>query len=176
MYPLPMLRAVLMVQLNSNPLKIMQTPLMIIANLGRVRPVTFKKAGDDPREKAHFHEISDSTQEMNSEKISDVVTDQQGKFPQSGPVGQMEAMSAGENHNLETELEKQSLQRVAGTISDMVAKEGYPAWTLVAPQMILPRLVETLPTKALDCLSNKIPGDFTNAPLKDLEKRFLNGH
>jgi len=149
---------------------------MIIANLGRVRPVTFKEAGDDPQEKPHFHDIPNGKVEMIPEQISEVVTDQQGKFPKSGPVGQMEAMSAGENHNLETELEKHSLQRVADTISDMVAKESFPAWTLVAPQTILPRLVETLSAKVLDCLSNKIPGDFTNAPLKELEKRFLNGH
>jgi hypothetical protein len=148
---------------------------MIIANRGRVRSVTFKAAGDDPRDKAHFHETSDSSQEITQEHIRDVVTDQQGKFPQGSSVGQSVAMSAGENHNLETELEKQSLQRVAGTISDRVAKNGFPAWTLVAPQTILLRLVESLPTKVLGCLSNKISGDFTNTPLAELEKRFLKG-
>ncbi len=148
---------------------------MIFANLGRVRPVKLKQAGDDPQEKAHLHEDSDSSVDLKTEHIADVVTDQPGKFPRSGPLANQNALSNGEEHNLKSELERQALQRLSSTIGDIVTREGCPAWDLVVPQTILPRLVKSLPAAARNSLSNTIPGDFTSVPIAELEKRFLNG-
>ena len=149
---------------------------MIIANLGRVRPVKFKDAGDDPRQKPHFHEDSGHTVELKTENLGEVVTDQAGKFPQGGPANQKGGMSYGEEHNLKSELEKQALQRVCAAIGEIVAREGFPAWNLVVPQPIMPRVLKGLPQGARDSLSNTIAGDLTHLPIAELEKRFLTGH
>jgi hypothetical protein len=149
--------------------------LIVIANLGRVRPVKFRNAGEDPREKAHLMEVPGSTVEMRPESISSVVTDQAGRATQSGPVDRRGGMSYGEEHNLKSELEKQALERVAAKIGEIVAAEGNPAWRLVAPQTILPSLKEALPAVARKSLAETAPGDLTNLPLAELEKRFFNG-
>lgn len=150
--------------------------LIVIANLGRVRPVKFRSAGEDPREKAHLVEEPGSVVEMRPESISSVVTDQAGRSTQSGPVDRRGGMSYGEEHHLKSELEKQALERVAAKIGEIVAAEGNPAWRLVAPQPILPSLMQALSAVARKSLAQTVPGDLTHLPLPDLEKRFFNGH
>ncbi len=150
--------------------------LIVIANLGRVRPLKFREAGNDPQQKEHLVEEAGTTLEMRPEAIHEVVTDQAGRFGQGGPAGRKDGMSYGEEHNLEAELEKQALQRIAGKIGEIVAAEGYPAWRLVFPQTILPSLLEVLPAAARKTLAETVTGDLTKLPLAELEKRFLGGN
>jgi hypothetical protein len=149
--------------------------LIIIANLGRVRPVKFRNAGEDPRQKAHLVEAPGDIVEMRPESISAVVTDQAGRNTQSGAVDRRGGMSYGEEHNLKTELEKQALERIANKIGEIVTAEGNPAWRLVAPSTIMPSLVRSLSAAAQKSLAETVTGDLTNLPLPELEKRFLNG-
>ena len=150
--------------------------LIVIANLGRVRPVKFTAAGEDPQDKAHLHEIPDGAVELRPPSITQVVTDRVGRFRQSGPHDRLGGMSYGEDHHLKAELENQALERVAGTIGGIVAAAGYPQWRLVFPQELLPGLRKALPAAASLALSEVVAGDLTRLPLAELEKRFLNGH
>lgn len=150
--------------------------LIIIANLGRVRPVKFRQSGEDPREKAHLVEVPGGVIEMRPESIREVVTDQAGRATQSGPVDRKGGMSYGEEHNLKTELEKQALERIAAKIGEIVAGEGNPAWRLVIPQTILPSMLKALPAAARQSLADTVAGDLTLLPLPELEKRFINGN
>jgi len=150
--------------------------LIVIANLGRVRPVKFKPAGEDPQDKAHLREEPGSTVELKHQSITEVVTDRVGRFRQSGPHDRLGGMSYGEEHHLKTEMENQALTRVAGKIGDIVAAAGYPAWRLVFPQELLPSLRKALPAAVAHALSEVEAGDLTKLPLAELEKRFLNGH
>jgi len=149
--------------------------LIVIANLGRVRPVKFREAGDNPRDRAHLFEDPGSTVEMRPQSVHQAVTDSAGRFPQGGPVDRLAGMSYGEEHHLEAELERQALERIAGKIGEIVAAEGYPAWRLVIPQEIMPSLLKALPSEAHKALSDVVAGDLTKLPLVDLEKRFLIG-
>lgn len=150
--------------------------LIVIANLGRVRPVKFKPAGDDPQDQAHLFEESGSTQELRPKLIHEVVTDQAGRFRQSGHLNGQGGQSSGEEHHLKAELETQALERVAESIGGIVAAAGYPAWQLVFPQEMLSSLLKALPAEASRVLAEAVPGDLTKLPLLELEKRFLNGH
>jgi len=157
---------------NHNPME----KLIIIANLGRVRPVKFKPAGDDPADKAHLFEDPQDTVDLRPKSITEVVTDRTGRFRQSGTQDHSGGMSYGEDHHLKADLEHQALERVAGKIGDIVAAAGYPAWRLVIPQEIRPGLLKVLPAAAAHVLSDVVAGDLTKLPLSALEKRFLNGH
>ena len=95
--------------------------LIVIANLGRIRPVKFKPAGDDPQDQAHLFEDPGSTLEIRPQSIHEVVTDQAGRFRQSGPLNRQGGTSGGEEHHLKSELEHQALERVAGKIGEIVA-------------------------------------------------------
>jgi hypothetical protein len=150
--------------------------LIVIANLGRVRPVKFREAGEDPQDQAHLFEDPLSTVEMRPQLIHEMVTDQAGRFTQSGPLDRKAGMSCGEELNLETEIQKQALERIAKKIGEIVAAEGYPAWRLVIPQEIMPGIVKNLSAAAHRALAGVEPGDLTKLPLVDLEKRFLNIH
>lgn len=150
--------------------------LIVIANLGRVRPLKFKPAGDDPAEKAHLLEDPQGSVDLKPKSITEVVTDRTGRFRQNGVVARHGGMSYGEEHHLKSELEHQALERVAGTIGDVVAAAGYPAWRLVIPQEIRPSLLKALPAAAAHTLADVVAGDWTKLPLAELEKRFLNGH
>lgn len=147
--------------------------LIIIANLGRVRALKFREPGLDPQEQAHFDEETGSPFEMRPELIADVVTDQAGRFPQSGPADQLAGMSYGEEHELEAELENRALNRIAGKIDEIVAAEGYPPWRLMATQDLLPRLKKTLSAAARESLVRTESGDLTKMPLAELEARLL---
>jgi hypothetical protein len=147
--------------------------LIVIANLGRVRPVKFKPAGDDPLEEAHLLEEPGSTVEMRPHSIHQAVTDSAGRFPQGGPADRLTGMSYGEEHHLEAELKTQALERVAAKIGEIVACAGYPKWRLVIPQEIMPALLKALSPAAHKTLGGVVAGDLTKIPLADLEKRFL---
>ncbi|MEO7101441.1 MAG: host attachment protein [Luteolibacter sp.] len=150
--------------------------LIIVANLGRVRPIKFKPAGDDPIDQAHLVEVPGSTVEMRPQAIHEVVTDQAGRASQSGPSDRKCGMSYGEEHHLEAELETQALERIAEKIAEIVADEGHPAWRLVIPPEIAPRMIQALPPAVSQALSDVIYGDLTKLPLAELEKRFLSPH
>jgi hypothetical protein len=148
-------------------------PLIILANLGRVRIVRHLRAGDDPQRKQHLVEALDSTTELRPEAIHEVVTDHAGRFPQSGPVDRLAGMSYGEEHHLEAELETRALERIAARIAEVVTAEGFPRWRLTAPQPILPALVAALPVGVREALAHSEGGDFTRLPLEELERHFF---
>lgn len=147
--------------------------LIMIANLGRVRALKFREPGLDPQEQAHFDEEPGSPFEMRPELITDVVTDQAGRFTQSGPTDLLAGMSYGEEHELEAELENQALNRIAGKIDEIIAAEGYPPWRLMATQELLPHLQQALPAAARESLVRSEAGDLTKMRLADLEARLL---
>lgn len=159
-------------QVRFSPLEVMEK-LIIIANLGRVRALRFREAGEDPLEQAHFSEVPGSPFEMRPESITDAVTDQAGRFPQSGPADRLAGMSYGEEHELEAELEAQALRRIAKKIGELVAAENYPLWRLMATQEMLGHLQAALPELARQRLAYADVGDLTRMKLVDLEKRLL---
>ena len=59
---------------------------MVIANLGRVRIVKFREAGDDPQSRAHLFEEPGTKVEMRPPPIRAVVSDQAGRFTQGRPL------------------------------------------------------------------------------------------
>ena len=147
--------------------------LIIITDLGRLRVFTFRPRGDDPREKDHLLEQSSKTFEGVGEPLREKVEDQGGQFGRAGVAGAEGGMSSGEEHNLESELERQALQRVVDAVAEAVEAAGSPGWLLVAPQAILKRLTEALPPAARKALADTISADLTKVPVAKLEARFL---
>ena len=147
--------------------------LVIIANSGRVRPLKYKPAGDDPQQQAHLFEIPGGRVEMRPESVSAVVTDQAGRYRQSDANARCGATSYGQENHLELELERHALARVAAVIDQTVKNEGNPPWRLVVPQPILAALTDHLAAPSRQALVEAVPGDWTKLPLAELEKRLL---
>jgi hypothetical protein len=145
--------------------------LIAITDLGRVRILKYRPGGDDPRDKDHF--VEEASEELGGvgEPLRETVSDQAGQFAKTGTNGS--GMSSGEEHNLESEMERQALLKVATLVASSVQAAGCPPWLLVAPQAILRRLTNELPKKCQDALSDTVAADLTKVPLAKLEKRFL---
>ena len=147
--------------------------LIVIANLGKIRCIKVKTADGDPGEQDHLTEAAGSMIEEPLEHRGEVVTDQSGRFAQGTVSGQEGGMSYGEQHNLDTEIERKAIKRISDRIVKIVAAEGNRRWLLAAPKPILNRLVETLSKPCRDALSRTVGADLVKEPLAKLEQRFL---
>lgn len=143
--------------------------LLVLTDLGTVRVLNFKSAGDDPRDRAHLVELSES--ELGAPRGA-VTTDQPGKFNRGFAAGTGEAMSHAET-KLDVEVEKRAIAQVAREICAVVAKLGCSNFILAAPQEHLKRLEAEMDADCRAKLRESLGVDLTNSPLKDLEKRFL---
>jgi hypothetical protein len=147
--------------------------LIIAANLGKVRVLKFRAAGEDPIEQAHLIEEPDAITEVHVETIPEAVTDQAGRFGRGARVGYETGMSYGDEHNLEREMERGALRRIATRIGDILKRADHPAWILAAPQSILAQLEQALPTSARKTLVSSVGADLTQCRLQEMEERFL---
>jgi hypothetical protein len=143
--------------------------LLILTDLGMVRVLSFKEAGDDPRDLAHLKELSEN--ELGAPRGADT-TDGPGRFNRGSSAGNGEAMSHAET-KLNVEVEKRAIAQVAKEICDVVANLGCSSFTLAAPQEHLKRLKTEMDANSREKLQESFGADFTKTSLKDLEKRFL---
>jgi hypothetical protein len=113
--------------------------LIVIASPGRVRRMQYQESGDGFLGHAHLVEAPDSMIEIHPQHRGAVVTDTAGRLGQSSSLERKAGMTYGEEHNLEIELENQTLRQVAATINGLLANADFPPWSLVFPQAQIPR-------------------------------------
>ena len=147
--------------------------LIIAANLGNLRVLKYREAGEDPVERDHLIEEEGESGKQHVKTIQETVTDQSGRFARGVPVGMETGMSYGDEHGLKAEIERGALKKMVARIECALSAEGYPAWILAAPQAILARLQEALPADARRNLLSSVGADLTRCPLSEMEARFL---
>jgi hypothetical protein len=147
--------------------------LIIAANLGNLRVLKYREAGEDPVEQEHLIEESGESGKEHVKSIHETVTDQSGRFARGGAVGLETGMSYGEEHHLQAEIERSALKKIVARIEYVLAAEGHPLWILAAPRAILTRLEESLSEASRKCLSSSVGADLTRCPLPEMEARFL---
>jgi hypothetical protein len=147
--------------------------IIIAANLGNLRVLRHREAGEDPAQKAHLVEEPGESGKQHVKSIQETVTDQSGRFARGVAVGFETGMSHGEEHNLKSEIERNALRKMAARIDCVLSGDGYPGWILAAPQPILARLEEALPAAARKSLLSSVGADLTRCPLPEMEARFL---
>jgi hypothetical protein len=147
--------------------------LIIAANLGRVRVLKFRAAGEDPIEEAHLMEQPEISATQHVHAIHEEVTDQAGRFARGAPVGMETGMSYGEEHNLQKEIERGAMKKIATRIEHVLEAEGSPYWILAAPQSILARLCDCLTPRARGTMVSSVGADLTQCGLQEMERRFL---
>lgn len=143
--------------------------LLVLTDLGMVRVLNFKEAGDDPRNLAHLVELS--SDELGSPRGAET-TDSPGRFNRGSAAGIGEAMSHAET-KLDMEVEKRAIAQVAKEICDVVARLGCTSFVLAAPQEHLKRLEAEMDADCRGKLGKSLGADLTKTSLKELEKRFL---
>jgi len=148
-------------------------PMIILCDLGRIRAFRVHAAGLGPRESLHLSEILVDSSRLHRLHLRELVTGPAGGFPRGGPAGRPGAMARGEPHQLEDELERQSVERLARRIGAVLEQEHYPPWRLVAPASLGPRLRPCLSPPARKALTGVETGDLTGMTLAHLEQLLL---
>lgn len=147
--------------------------LIIAANLGRVRVLKYRAAGEDPIEEAHLIEQPEESAKEHVNAIHEEVTDQAGRFGRGTAAGMETGMSYGEEHHLEKEIERGAMKKIAARIERILEAEGGPYWVLAAPQSILARLSDILTPRARGTMVSSVGADLTQCGLEEMERRFL---
>ena len=143
--------------------------LLILTDLGTVRVLNFREAGDDPKNRAHLEELS--SDDLGPPRGAET-TDSPGKFNRGFAAGNGEAMSHAET-KLDIEVEKRAIAQVAAEICEVVNKLRCTSFILAAPQEHLKRLETEMAADCHEKLADSLGVDLTKSTLKDLEKRFL---
>ena len=146
---------------------------IIAANLGQVRVLQYRAAGEDPIEQEHLIESTNGSCKEHVKSIHETVTDQSGRFSRGSPVGFQTGMSHGEEHHLKDELERGEIRKITSRIESVLAPEGHPVWILAAPKTLLGKLERGLSTAARNALASTVGADLTRCPLREMEQRFL---
>jgi hypothetical protein len=147
--------------------------IIIAANLGNLRVLKHREAGEDPAEKEHLVEEPGESGREHLKSIHETVTDQSGRFARGVAAGLQTGMSNGGELHLKAEIERGALRKMAARIDCVLAGDGYPGWILAAPKAILARLEKALPAAARKSMLSSVGADLTRRPLTELEARFL---
>lgn len=145
---------------------------IISANLGQVRVLKYRTAGEDPAEQEHLLEEPAESAKEHVKSMQETVTDQSGRFGRGSQVGLATGMSNGEEHHLKAEMERNALKKIAARIESVLEAEGRPTWILAAPKSLLARLQKILSAAARKTLASTVGADLTRWPLAKMEERF----
>ena len=142
--------------------------LIITADLGRMRAFRVKPSDDPTRDNYVVQEIETPPLEHTPQSISELTSDQAGRFKSDGSQG----MSHGEAHGLEREEERRLIAQLAKNIGSVVDSEKPVGWFLAAPQTINARLLDGIPAALQKTLRENRTQDLAKLSANDLGKRF----
>ena len=105
-----------------------------------------------------------------TEKISELVTDQAGRFPSGGTDGYRQ--SAMERPRLELELEMRCVRHISQRITELLTTHP-GTWALAAPGEILHSIQEHLSAEITRRHRLSVPRDLVKVPATEIASHFL---
>ena len=105
-----------------------------------------------------------------TEKISELVTDQAGRFPSGGTDGYRQ--SAIERPRLELELQMRCVRHIAERITELLNTHS-GGWGLAAPGEILHPILEHLSAEVTSRHQLSLPKDLVKIPATEIADHFL---
>ena len=144
--------------------------LIVLADLGRLK--AFRVTRDEMTSNLHV-ELAEELNFLDGQgKMLDKVTDRAGRFPSSGGTNGGGAMSAGENHNLQSEIQKRLIKRLGEGINDLIKRENPTIWHFAAAQEINHKIQDELCTEVRSKLSKSVGSDLTKIGKSELLAHF----
>ncbi len=133
--------------------------LIVVVDLGHFKAYRVSK---NPNESAIVDLIESYDILDTHGKAMEKVTDAEGSFCRGGGKGRT-ATGSGEPRNLELEVEKKVIRRIADDINMLVRKEGCAKWYLAAGDRINNQIVEYLDPSIKGKLDKNIRADLTKS-------------
>ena len=144
--------------------------LIVLADLGRLK--AFRVTRDEMTSKLHVELAEELNLLDGQEKLLEKVTDKAGRFPASGGSNGAGALSAGENHNLQSEIQKRLIKRIGEGINELVKRDNPTMWHFAAAQEINARIQELLCSEVRAKLSKSVGSDLTKIGKNELLSHF----
>jgi hypothetical protein len=135
--------------------------LLVVADRGRV--LSYLTAGTGVPEL-----FSSTTFKEGTKKLSELVTDQAGAFPNTGSVG----TSSAERLPLVAELEVRCFRLIAEEVDQLLATEEVTTWGFAAPSEIHGAILDFLSRDALERLAAQVRADLVNSSPQDVKVAF----
>jgi hypothetical protein len=136
-------------------------PLLIVTDRGRM--LVYQTDQDSA-----LHHHSTTTFQEGNKKLSEMVTDQAGAFPNTGSRG----TSTAEQLPLEAEMEARCFRKIADEIDELLAAQPATPWGLCAPSEIHGAIVNHLSDPARQRLTLQVHRDLVNSPPQDVVAAF----
>ena len=141
--------------------------LIVLADLGRLK--AFRVTRDEMTSNVHVELAEELNFLDGQEKLLDKVTDKAGRFPGSGGTS---AGGAGENHNLQSEMQKRLIKRLGEGINDLVRREHPAIWHFAAAQEINHKILDLLAPEVRAKLSKTVGSDLTKIGKSEILAHF----
>jgi hypothetical protein len=132
-------------------------PLVIAADRGHLIAYRLDES-DHPRVVA-TEEFVEGTS-----KLSELVTDQAGAFPNTGSIG----TASAERLPLVAELEVRCFRGISKAINRILGEEKVSRWALAAPSEIHNAIVDFLDAKDRESLALQLKRDLVHSPSKQV--------
>ena len=142
--------------------------IIICTNAGRLRAFRITQSDTRVEPTNQISEIADHEFEDGPQRISELASDQAGRFSSDGSPG----MTHGEAHGVEQEEERRLIAQVADKIAALVNEEKADRWQLAAPQTINSRILDALDPGIRGSLAGNEKHDFTKLPTLEVGRRF----
>lgn len=142
--------------------------LIVLADLGRLK--AFRVTRDEMTSNVHVELAEELNLLDGQEKLLDKVTDKAGRFPASG--GNAGGGGAGENHKLQSEIQKRLIKRLGEAINDLVRREKPTIWHFAAAQEINQKILQELGPEVRSKLSKSVGSDLTKVGKNELLSHF----
>lgn len=152
---------------------LMNGRLIVVADLGLLRAYEVVNAEIQQDRKPSLKRIAEFRPAEGNEKISDQVTDQQGRFSKGlGANATSGNLSSGERNDLKGELDRRALSGIAEKIDELVGLESVTSFWLAASAPIHKQLVDQLDPASRQKLGRVVASNLATTPPTELLSHF----
>ena len=149
----------------------MKNTLVVVADLGGYKAFRLENTALHRTPRLELLEQFDSSEAHG--KIVDKVTDLAGRFRRpTGAANSTGAMSNGERHNVELELRKRLVRRLAQRLNRLARPSQVECCFLAASKEINHQLIQELEPKVRAKVEKNLPADLTKIQHTKILRRF----
>ena len=149
--------------------KMKHSHIIITANMGSLRAYRISETSVVHRRPGEL--IRKIEYEAAHKKLSDKVSDRQGRFPGSGEAG-TPSRGAGEHHHLFEEMKKKAIKQLAHDIDGIIKHSLAEKIHVALPKIISSDVVAGLSKSSKGRITKTVNADIVKEPVADLRARF----
>jgi len=148
----------------------MKNTLVVVTDLGGFKAYRLDK--NEMNSTPRLELLEEFTNAMAHARLWEMMTDFSGRFPRRTGGAHATAMSDGERHNIELEMRKRGVRRLAGRLNSLMREAQVEQCWLAASREMNHQLLNELDPKARAKIGLNISVDLTKVSRSDLLRHF----